>query len=113
MEMFSFCKGCRSGFFYQRNGSHSRLREWCDECAPDHFAQLNRDRVAKHRKAKRAAQTPPNKRTGDKATRPVRGGKPKPKRPAVKRPVGNGLFASDPEPQRSTKRAKMGLPTDA
>lgn len=113
MWISSDCKGCGQSFFYPRGGVHSRPRQYCDVCKPLHDAELNRARVAKCRAAKREAENPPNKRTGSKATRPVRGGKSSPTIPKLKTPRGNGLYAGEKEPTRSTKRAKLGLPTDA
>lgn len=113
MWITSDCKTCGQSFFYPRGGVHSRPRQYCDTCKPLHDAQLNRDRVAKHRKAQREAQTSPNKRTRSEATRPVRGGKSTPTIPQVKSPKGNGLYAGEPEPTRTQKRRKVGLPTDA
>jgi len=111
--MFSNCADCGQGFFYARNGAHSRRVTRCPQCKTIHDREANRARVAKCRAKKREAKKQPNKQTRSKAIRLARGGETLPTIPKVKAPKGNGLYASEKEPAKSKKRAKVGLPTDA
>ena len=109
-EMFSYCKQCGQGFFYQRKGYHSRPRVFCDRCLSEHKREANRERQRAYRARQREAKISQLKQPSDNPPRPVAiGTRASVARTAPATPEG-GLYADMPNPGRTAKRKAIGLP---
>jgi len=95
------CRSCGRYFFRQFK---TRPPIYCSECADYRKAEANKARQRAYRE-RRKSETAANSRMPEEA-RPVAGFS----REDVRATSSRGLFADLPEPSRSTRRQRIGLP---
>jgi AhpD family alkylhydroperoxidase len=106
--MFSTCRICQRGFYYERVGLHSRLRQYCDDCIVAHRRAASRERVRRCRaKKKQIADDTQKQPSGDRPGSSVWDTREASERATPS--TGRGLFAQLPDPGRTQKRKAFGL----
>jgi hypothetical protein len=112
-ETYAVCAVCSQSFWHERGGPHAHAKKYCPKHEKAEKARLNRERVARCRAKKKAPPAPAKKQDRRKAARPVSVGEPVTKKVTASPPEERGLYASEKQPARRSKRAKVGLPSES
>jgi len=111
-ETYAVCAVCKQSFWHERGGPHAHPRKYCPKHEKSEKARLNRERVARCRANKKALQAPPKKQTKRKTARPASVGDKPASKAAPLHADQRGLYASEKQPTKRSKRSKVGLPNE-
>lgn len=110
--MFGVCFECGGTFEFARGGDHAPSRKYCKKCDKPVKARQNRERVARCRAKAKAVHIQPKKQTKRKTARPAPVGETITKKVTSVPPDQRGLYATEKQPTKRAKRAKVGLPNE-